>query len=457
MGSQTVQRWLTVAGFAAVVLPLLGGIVPSITDKNYFFLSVGLYSAGFFSLLCFIVAALRGDVKPFRNPGLWAVIFTVVWAFFSYSYTMADPYKGLLNPNRPSGIYTPLVGEYGRYEGFLSILAYAGVFLVGLCISEKKVIGRIFNIIIAAGIFEAVWGILQHTPWIGFPNMYKDLPTFSYDNVYLASGTTDSPIFYGAFLTLAGAVAVMSAVFAESNTKRNVCIGAASLMFLAGLFTSSITPIIGFGAVIILGLIFSFAAMKKSKNKKPLLTMLVITGIFAVIFIIILFTQGLWIRDVYIARFDDFYRKLIVGANTSGSGSLYETAWADSIAMIREKPIFGVGPDSFAAFQDFATMTYDKSYNEYLFIAATRGVPALLGYIVLLILFVVRTKQKVTKSPDVSTVIIFTAAAAYMIQAFWNASAVTVAPIFWLLLGLGFADIKKDVQRKTKKQKSASG
>jgi hypothetical protein len=450
MGAQTVQRWLTIAGFAAVVLPLLGGIVPSITDKNYFFLSVGLYSAGFFALLCFFVAALRGDVKPFRNFGFWAVIFTVVWAFFSYSYTMANLYPGLLNGNRPSGIYTPLVGEYGRYEGFLSVVAYAGIFLVGMCISEKKTIGRIFNIIIAAGIFEALWGVLQHTPWIKFPNMYKDLPTYSYDNVYLASGTTDSPIFYGAFLTLAGAVAIMSAVFAESKIKRNICIGAASLMFLVGLFTSSITPIIGFCAVIVLGFVFSIIALKSKKDKKPLLTMLLITGIFAAVFLLILFTQGLWIRDVYIARMDDFYRKLIVGATTSGSGSLYEKAWADSIAMIRDKPIFGVGPDCFAAYQDFATMAYDKSYNEYLFIAATRGVPALLGYIVLLIMFAVRTKQKITKSPDVTTVIIFTAAAAYMIQAFWNASAVTVAPIFWLLLGLGFADIKNDVNKKKK-------
>jgi O-antigen ligase len=451
MGAQTVQRWFLVAAFAAVFLPLLGGIVPSVTDKNYFFLSVGLYSAGFFALLCFFVASLRGDVKPFQNKGFWIVAIIVLWAFISYSYTMANIYDGLANPNRPSGIYTPLVGEYGRYEGFLAIIAYAGVFLVGMCISEKKTIGRILNIIIAAGIFEALWGILQHIPGLGFPNMYKDLPSYSYDNVYLASGTTDSPIFYGAFLTLAGAVAVMSAAFAETKIKRNICIGAASLMFLVGLFTSSITPIIGFAAVIILGFVFGVAALKKDKNKKPLLIMLVITGIFAVIFLIVFFTQGLWIRDVYIARFDDFYRKFIVGATTSGTGSLYETAWGNSIAMIREKPIFGVGPDSFAAYQDFATMTYDKSYNEYLFLAATRGVPALLAYIVLLIMFVVRTKEKSVKSPDVSTIIIFTAAAAYMIQAFWNVSAVTVAPIFWLLLGLGFADIKKEKQRKLKK------
>jgi hypothetical protein len=450
MGTQTVEKWFLCAGFAAVVLPLLGGIAPSVTDKNYFIMSAGLYSAGFFSLLCFLIAALRGDVKPFKNKGFWAIAFFVVWAFFSYSYTMANIYEGLANPGRPSGIYTPLVGEYGRYEGLISLVAYAGVFLVGMCISEKKTINRILNIIIAAGIFEALWGILQHIPGLGFPNMYKDLPTFSYDNVYLASGTTDSPIFFGAFLTLSGAVATLSAVFAETKRKRNICIFAASLMFLTGLFTSSITPLIGFGAIIILGFIFAVLALRKTKNSTPLKVIAIITAIFAVIFTIVFFTQGLWIRDVYIARFDDFYRKFLVGANTSGKGSLYTTAWGYSIAMIRDHPIFGVGPDCFAAYQNFATMTYDKSYNEYLYTAATRGVPALLGYIILLILFVVKTKQKAAKKPDASTIIIFTAAAAYMIQAFWNVSAITIAPTFYLLLGLGFADMKKEKQ-KTKK------
>jgi multisubunit Na+/H+ antiporter MnhE subunit len=450
MGSQTVQKWLLVAGFAAVFLPLLGGIAPSVTDKNYFIMSAGVYSAGFFSLLCFLIVTLRGDVKPFRNKGFWAIAFFVLWAFLSYSFTMANIYEGLASPARPSGIYTPLVGEYGRYEGLLSLVAYAGVFLAGMCISEKKTISRILNIIIAAGIFEAVWGILQHIPGLGFPNMYKDLPTFSYDNVYLASGTTDSPIFFGAFLTLSGGVAVMSAVFAETVKKRNICIFASSLMFLTGLFTSSITPLIGFGAIVVLGFIFAIAALKRNKNATPLKIIAVITLIFAVIFTIVFFTQGLWIRDVYIARFDDFYRKFIVGATTSGTGSLYKTAWGNSIAMIRDLPFFGVGPDCFAAYQNFAPMTYDKSYNEYLYTAATRGVPALLGYVILLILFTVKSKQKAAKTNDALTVIIFTAAAAYMIQAFWNASSITVAPIFYLLLGLGFADVKREKQRNKK-------
>jgi hypothetical protein len=46
--------------------------------------------------------------------------------------------------------------------------------------------------------------------------------------------------------------------------------------------------------------------------------------------------------------------------------------------------------------------------------------------------------------------IIFTAATAYLIQSFVNVSAITVAPIFWLLLGIGFADIKFDEKGKKK-------
>jgi hypothetical protein len=379
MKLQTVQNWLLVAAFASVCLPLLGGIVPSFMNINYYWMSAGVYSAGFFSLLCFLIAALRGDIKLVKNKGFWAMIFITVWAFLSYAYTMANPYEGLANPSRPSGLFTPLVGEYGRYEGFLSLMAYAGIFLMGMCITEKKTINRVFNVIIAMGIFESLWAILQHIPGLGFPKMYKDLPTLSYDNVYISSGTTDSPIFFGAFLTLAGSVAVLSAMFAQTQKRRFVCGGAAALMFTVGLFTSSVTPIVGFCAIAVIGTIWAIINYKRTKDKTPLAVIGILIAVFAVIFVIVLLTQGLWIRDAFIARFDEFYRKFIIGSTVTDDRSMYSVAWNKSLAMIREFPIFGVGPDCFAAFQNFATMSYDKSYNEFLFIAATRGIPALIG------------------------------------------------------------------------------
>jgi hypothetical protein len=448
MKHKTVQNWLFIAAFAAVCLPILGGVVPSVSDVKYYWMSIGIYTAGFFALLCFLTAALRGDVKPAHNKGFWAVVFITVWSFFSYAYTMANPYEGLANPSRPSGLFTPLIGEYGRYEGLLSLIAYAGIFFVGVCISEKKTINRVFDIIIAMGIFQSLWGILQHIPGLGFPNMYKDLPTLSYDNVYMASGTTDSPIFFGAFLTLAGGVAVISAAFAKSAKRRVLCGAAALMMFTVGLFTSSITPIIGFCAVVIFGFIWAIFSYKKTKNKAPLIIMGILTVALAVIFIIVLLTQGIWIRDAYIARFDEFYRKSIMGATVNDSRSLYNVAWNKSLAVIRQFPIFGVGPDCLAAFLNFATMNYDKSYNEFLYIAATRGIPALIGFITLIVLFVVRMKKQAAKYADPLTFVIITAAGAYLIQSFVNASAITVAPIFWLLTGIGFSDIKFDKQDK---------
>jgi hypothetical protein len=451
MKYQTVQNWLLVAAFAAVCLPLLGGIVPSFMNKNYYWLSAGVYSAGFFSLLCFLIAALRQDIKPAKNKGFWTVIFITVWAFFSYAYVSANPYEGLSSPSRPSGLFTPLIGEYGRYEGLLSLIAYAGIFLMGMCITEKKIINRVFNVIIAMGVFESLWGILQHIPGLGFPNMYKDLPTLSYDNVYISSGTTDSPIFFGAFLTLAGGVAVMSAAFAQTKKRRIVCGAASALMFTVGLFTSSITPIIGFCAVVIIGFISALISYKKTKDKTPLIVMGVLTAVFAAVFVIILLTQGIWIRDAFIARYDQFYRKFTIGSTVKDERSLYSVAWNKSLALIREFPVFGVGPDCFAAFQNFATMSYDKSYNEFLYTAATRGISALAGFITLIVFFVIRLKKQAVKFADPLTFIVFTAAAAYLVQSFVNVSAVTVAPIFWLLLGIGFADIKFD--EKTKKKK----
>jgi hypothetical protein len=37
--------------------------------------------------------------------------------------------------------------------------------------------------------------------------------------------------------------------------------------------------------------------------------------------------------------------------------------------------------------------------------------------------------------------VLLTAIGAYLVQAFFNASAITVSPLFWLLIGLSFAQV----------------
>jgi O-antigen ligase len=453
MKPESVERLTRIGLIAAVLLPILSGAIVSIIDKHYVILAIGTYISGFTAILFFLISALRGDIELKKNISFWFVVALAVLAFASYYAAFLNPYDGLINSMHE--LATPLLGEYGRYEGLLVLLCYFGIFLLASCVGEKKTLSKLTVAVCIAAVVSIMFSVLQHIKGLEFPNAYRHLPTFAYDNVYISSGVADNPIFYGAFVTLIFALCGGLAVFGK---RHRIVFGVIALAaFTTGLFTSSITPIIGCAAAAVTLVVLSFVRAKipeavtgtkgsRKRKIKPVpdgafgydirLMAIVLLLAAVVIFLIVLMTQGLWIRDVYIARFDGPLRKFIIGSTSNDSRGLYENAWAAAFDMIKKFPVLGVGPDSFAAYQNFSTMAYDSAFNEYLFTAATRGIASALIYIALLVTTFV-TLIKRFKNPY--TPILLTAIFAYACQAVVNTSSVVVAPLFWLVLGLSFS------------------
>ena len=76
----------------------------------------------------------------------------------------------------------------------------------------------------------------------------------------------------------------------------------------------------------------------------------------------------------------------------------------------------------------------DKAHNEYLHIAATIGIPALICY---LIFIGMNLFPKIKLAINNKTYfIICLAIISYLVQAFFNISTIGIAPVFWMLLGL---------------------
>jgi putative inorganic carbon (HCO3(-)) transporter len=436
MKESSVEKLVTIGLCAGVFLPLLSGLLVDFLNSNFFILAIGTYVAGFCAILFFLINVLRGDISLKKNTGFWITIAFLLFAAVSYYAVLINPYIGLGRGGNALGTLTPLIGEFGRYEGFLTLICYAGVFLLALCAKQKKTVLTVFIAIAISGLLSALVSVLQHIPGLGFPNAYKDLPTYAYDNVYLSSGAADSPIFYGAMVTLVFAVCTGVAIFIETPAitprKRLIVAGIGLLSFTTGLFTSSITPVIGCGTVLLLLLILSVAKGGGEYFNR----MWKILALCVCIFLLVNATQGLWFRDKYIARFDGSIRKFLIGSTVMDNRSLYESAWGAAVNAIKTRPLFGVGPDGFANWQNFAPRTYDKAYNEYLHFAVTLGIPAALTYIALLIT-AVRKLIKNIKNPVAA--ITLAAVGGYAVQAFFNASSVTVSPVFWLLLGLSFS------------------
>lgn len=135
-------------------------------------------------------------------------------------------------------------------------------------------------------------------------------------------------------------------------------------------------------------------------------------------------------------------------------GSARGYIWSRSLPLLKNTVVLGFGPDTYPAYfpqNDLKGKLYaygnnlelvDKPHNLYLQIALNTGIISLLAVVVLFGLYIVKS-IRIYFNNDFSTfysrvgVSIFVSIIGYLGAAFFNDSVVSVAPIFWLLLGLG--------------------
>ena len=165
----------------------------------------------------------------------------------------------------------------------------------------------------------------------------------------------------------------------------------------------------------------------------------------AVIFAVVFFVQGIYIRDKAIAFYDANFRLFIAlgySHKLAEGETLYSIAWSRSLDFVKDHPILGVGPDCLVRAQLgnklYEINQIDRSYNEYIYIAATRGLPALAAYVAWMAYVIKRGVGKIknTAADNWYAAAMLTAVGAYFVQAFFSASSVTVTPLLWLMAGL---------------------
>lgn len=136
-------------------------------------------------------------------------------------------------------------------------------------------------------------------------------------------------------------------------------------------------------------------------------------------------------------------------------GSSRGYIWSRSLPLLKNTLFLGYGPDTFAAYfpqNDIMGKMYayygdmwqivDKPHDLYLQIALNTGVISLLAILVLLGLYIVKSIRIfiLTSYDDFLSqagISVFVAIVGYLGAAFFNDSIVSVAPVFWILLGLG--------------------
>jgi hypothetical protein len=130
--------------------------------------------------------------------------------------------------------------------------------------------------------------------------------------------------------------------------------------------------------------------------------------------------------------------------------------WSRTIPLLKDSIFLGNGSDTFALCfpqQDYVAklkyyanpyMIADKPHNMYLQIAMNTGIVSLLSVLVIF-LYYISTSIKIYLTNNIRTAYstvslgVFLGTSAYMVTALCNDSLISVAPVFWIMLGLGYA------------------
>lgn len=129
--------------------------------------------------------------------------------------------------------------------------------------------------------------------------------------------------------------------------------------------------------------------------------------------------------------------------------------WSRTLPLLKKTMFIGVGRDNFVyAFPNddyvgkvscgFDGQIVTKPHNMYLQIWVQDGMPACLAFLALYLVFAVRTFKRSFRKGKLSTaqklnIALFCGATGYMAAGLANDSTICVAPIFWVLLGIGYA------------------
>lgn len=129
--------------------------------------------------------------------------------------------------------------------------------------------------------------------------------------------------------------------------------------------------------------------------------------------------------------------------------------WSRTLPLLKDTLLLGKGADNFVyAFPNddyvgkvscgFGSQTVTKPHNMYMQIWVQNGMLACLAFLALYILFAIQTFRRCFQKGKTSyaqkmQIAIFCGSTGYMVAGVANDSTICVAPIFWVLLGIGYA------------------
>ena len=348
------------------------------------------------------------------------------------------------------------IGEDARYEGLATQLCYFGLFV---CFLFSRVYRRPVVLSASAGVIAYLVVVLLQraggNPFGLYPSdkSYELIPEFqgTIGNIDMVTGYL---LLMAGFLlysflddlfTLRPSKASSGrSARLKPKGERHFCLSLISLAaFLAAVYLI-LTMGVQFGVISLsVLLLFTLLRFLPRKARLPLLIILIVVALLVVWFWPG-HTGGLWeLHEVFHGR-----ARLSFGSNRVA-------VWYYSILMSKEHLLLGNGSgtfkecfNTFLPEHDYVIPTeqdglalpdyFDNPHSEYIAQLTDHGLPAMLFFILLLLVSVFRRREGwfPCLSPYSAAVL------CYAVQAIFSFSVCLVAPMFWVILALSFTEPK---------------
>lgn len=323
-----------------------------------------------------------------------------------------------------------VLGEEKRYEGMLTLFTYILIYFCTkkfLNYKNEKNLLKVFYVIY---IPICVLGVLQYYIKIPNKNLY---PIFNKG----VCGTFGNTNFIGSFLSLG--IPIFTILYIIKGKKLSFI--TSLLVFFCLIACGARSSWATFAFFVFILLIY----LIKMKNKEYLKRTVILFVCFALIFTYLFTVKSSFVKTKVKTISNEVKVATTQGINKK-MGSSRIQIWRITINLIKKYPIFGVGTDNlknslhrnmtddYEEFIKRTNTTIDKAHNEYLQIAATLGIPALVIYLVFIVLVLKGKEKQIFNNSNIF--IIYSSIICYLVQAFFNISTIGVAPLFWFALGL---------------------
>lgn len=338
----------------------------------------------------------------------------------------------ILSTIRSINTHLSFFGLPGEYQGMVPLISYALLFLLGLYTVLPDDQRPLIRSIAFGSILPATYGILQHLHHV--PGIQ-----------YLSRSTSFfcNADFFGTYIALILLFTIT--LYLSGRSRFNIL-----YLPLTGLQTiallDSLTRSAWLGAFVSLVLFFALSLYRRRLVWPRILTISAL-----VLFCIITMNQQshsiVTSRAASIAV--DTHR-IVTNQNSGYAGSSRWFIWKDSLPLVKDHFFTGSGPDTFElVFHPEASDNHkylhdsdiENENNNYLQIAVTLGMPALLTLLALfyrVFASAASIRYEKTDNDFILSAGLLSALIGYIVQAGFNIDVITVAPLFWLVLGISY-------------------